>query len=347
MFEPEEVGNRYRKEYIDSIEEVLRLLSEDAAKRRTEYFQQNFPGNAEAVRSRLKEKLGWPLTQPRREIISMQKEYCGMLDGYGIYRIQYGLLHGIKFYGMLFLREDGTKRPLVIAQHGGLGTPEGIGGLYGSTGNYNDMVRRLLDLGANVFAPQLLIWDPQHYSVREQDAGGDVNEMRRPLDSMLQQVGSSMTAIEIHCIQCAVDHLTQESFSAPGHLGMAGLSYGGFYALYMAAVDTRINCALSSCFFNGRGPGLRAASNFIWGDSGNWFEDAEAALLVYPRRLRIQVAKRDQLLPFEGALKEYERFESLARELTGDDSWYLFDAFDGRHEFSPDDECLRWLMERC
>ncbi len=348
MFEPLETGNPYRKEYIDSVERVLETLRDEAQARRTEYFRKNYPGKIEVIREKLREKLGWPLIQDDCTITSEKREYVGARDGYNIYRLQYELIRGLRFYGMLFMHEDGVRRPLILAQHGGLGTPEVVGGMLEcGTDNYHHMVERLCKLGANVFAPQLLIWDPLRFTAREQDMQGDVNAMRRPLDSMLQQVGSSMTAIELYCISRAIDHLSEEPSMQPGHVGMMGLSYGGFYSMYAAAVDTRIHSALTSCSFNERGRGRRVATDYIWGDSGNYFLDAEIALLLYPRSLRIQVAMHDQILAYEGAKREYERFLSLARELTGDDSWYLFDSFDGRHEFDPNDECLTWLIENC
>lgn len=348
MFEPVGQGNGYRKEYIDSLESALEKLRDNAEARRAAYFRRYFPKRSEVIRVKLREKLGWPLLQPERSVTCLTKELIGTREGVSIYRMQFALLYGIRFYGMLFVREDGARRPLVIAQHGGLGTPEVVGGMLAcGTDNYHHMVERLNALGANVFAPQMLIWDPQRFRAREQDAQGDVNAMRRSLDSLLQQVGSSLTAIEIHAVSCAIDFLEKEPYTEPGRVGMLGLSYGGFYAMYASALDTRIRAALTSCSFNERGRGRRAATDSIWGDSGNYFLDAEVALLSYPRKLRIQVAKRDQLLPYDGALREYARFESLAKELTGDDSWYCFDPFEGRHEFCPDDECLRWLIENC
>ena len=347
MFESVDTGNPYRKDYIDSVELTLDKLRDAALKRRNALFREHFPGNAEHIRSLLREKLGWPLTQSERKIASVRKEYAGTRSGCGIYRLQYALAEGIRFYGILFVHEDGSKRPLVIAQHGGLGTPEVIGGLLEKgTGNYNRMVERLCELGANVFAPQLLLWNPQYFAVREKDAKGDVDLMRRSLDAKLQQVGSSMAAIEIHCISCAIDHLTAEPFSQADHLGMAGLSYGGFYAMHAAALDTRIRSALNSCSFSEGGRGHRAGTDYIWGDSGNFFLDAEVALLVYPRSLCIQAARHDQIIPFESSQREYSRFDSMARELTGDSSWYMFDAFEGEHEFNPDDACLKWLLDR-
>ena len=348
MFEPIDQGNVYRQEYIDSLEGALEALRDRAEAERTAYFRQHFPDNAGPIREKLRQKLGWPLNGEKRKIKSVRQEFVQKREGISVYRLQMELIFGIRFYGMLFALKDGARRPLIVAQHGGLGTPEVVGGLLESgTDNYHHLVERLNCLGANVFAPQMLIWDPKRFRARDIDAQGDVNEMRRPLDTMLQQVGSSLSAIELHALFCALDHLGDEPFVQPGRIGMLGLSYGGFYAMYASALDERIRACLTSCSFNERGRGRRVATDYVWGDSGKYFLDAEVALLTYPRFLRIQVARHDQILPFAGAEREYRRFEEMARALTHDDSWYLFDPFEGHHEFCPDDECLRWLIDHC
>ena len=81
LYEPLEIGNPYRKEYIDSLEHTLDKLREAAQERRNELFRKHFPGNAEYIRSLLREKLGWPLTQSERKINSVRKEYSGTRTG--------------------------------------------------------------------------------------------------------------------------------------------------------------------------------------------------------------------------------------------------------------------------
>ncbi|MBQ8910463.1 MAG: hypothetical protein IJY91_05425 [Oscillospiraceae bacterium] len=60
-----------------------------------------------------------------------------------IYRIHIEVLDGYAITGLLF-QKDEKRRPLVIAQHGGEGTPEQVGNLYGDTYNYNQMIERML-----------------------------------------------------------------------------------------------------------------------------------------------------------------------------------------------------------
>ena len=74
---------------------------------------------------------------------------------------------------------------------------------------------------------------------------------------------------------------------------MMGLSYGGCYTLYTAAIDTRIDAAVSSCFFNER-------NRYLWSDWSyfgfmNEFNDAEVCALICPRALMIEVGDSDTL----------------------------------------------------
>lgn len=75
---------------------------------------------------------------------------------------------------------------------------------------------------------------------------------------------------------------------------MMGLSYGpGRHTLYTAALDTRIDAAVSSCFFNER-------KRYLWSDWSyfgfmNEFNDAEVAALICPRAFMIEVGQQRYL----------------------------------------------------
>ncbi len=80
----------------------------------------------------------------------MAKDDLGHIE-----RIWIEVFSGLQSYGLLFVPHGAGMHPLVISQHGGLGTPELTAGFFGSA-NYSDMTRRVLRRGAVVFAPQAL-----------------------------------------------------------------------------------------------------------------------------------------------------------------------------------------------
>ena len=79
----------------------------------------------------------------------------------------------------------------MIAQHGGLGTPELCSTLFeGETSyNYKDMTQRILKHDVNVFAPQMLLWEKESYGI---------DYDREYIDAVLKMLGGSITALEIY-----------------------------------------------------------------------------------------------------------------------------------------------------
>ena len=186
--------------------------------------------------------LGWPLNDESFDYdVTVSQERLSDEGKYAIFRISFKIMDEITMTGLLLKYNDDEKRPFVISQHGGLGTPELIAGVYGDTCNYNEMTQRILSLGANVFAPQLLLWQQEDYGV---------DYDRIAIDAKLKRVGSSITAIEIFGITKIIDYFEKQDYVT--NIGMIGLSYGGFYTLFTSAVDTRIKSAISCSFFNTR-----------------------------------------------------------------------------------------------
>ena len=210
----------FKEEYRDGIFSLIESREKELEKVRKEYAKDIFK-SPEKYRGDLKEMLGWPLTQKREGGTSYTQEKLADEDGFEIIRMHFEIFEGVKLTGLLFKITDGERRPFVIAQHGGLGSPEHVAGINAdSTENYHEMIDRILKYGANVFAPQLLIWDEKKY---------DVPYVRHEIDAKLKRVGSSISAVEIYGIQRIIDYFETQDYV--GNIGMIGLSYGGFYSL--------------------------------------------------------------------------------------------------------------------
>jgi fermentation-respiration switch protein FrsA (DUF1100 family) len=61
-------------------------------------------------------------------------------------------------------------------------------------------------------------------------------------------VGSSVSAVEIYGIKRILDYFENKPFVS--NLGMIGVSYGGFYTLFTAALDTRIKATVASTMYD-------------------------------------------------------------------------------------------------
>lgn len=319
---------KYKDAYVKGIERVIENREQAAISVRDRYCKDIF-SCPEKYREDFKAMLGWPLTEKKSFVIPNAKlEKLSEDPGCTIYRVSVEVLEGLGMTGLLF-KKDEKKRPLVIVQHGGLGTPERIGNLYGYTANYNHIVERVLEYNVNVFAPQLLLWDKSY----------QVEFDRGDLDARLKRVGSSITALEIYGLEKVLDYFEVQEYVS--NFGMVGLSYGGFYTLFTAAVDPRIKSAVSCSFFNSRKD--YAWKDWTWFRSAETFCDAEAACLVYPRRLCIEVGIRDETFSINSAREEICRLKELSGIAEGE--WLEVIEFEGTHEFCLEEAPLRRLAE--
>lgn len=331
--EEKKVSLAYKEEYLSGLEKFIASREKECAAERKEYIKDIF-NDTEKYRADFRKMLGYPLVgYEKTSLAKVKEEKLGENNGHSIVRMSFEILPELWMTGLLFKKNDNVKRPMVIVQHGGEGTPEHIAGFYGSTNNYNDMLPRVIKYDVNAFAPQLLLWSHPKYELTYE---------RHRLDAALKRLGSSITAVEIFGIERIIDYFEQQPYVK--NFGMVGLSYGGFYTLFTTAADTRILSAVSSCFFNNR-ENFRW-TDWTWTDAAKKFFDPEVACLIYPRHITIEVGKNDPLITFEGASKEFERLQKLTDELSKDklSDWLRFEPFEGVHEFGKSNDKLERLI---
>ena len=315
-----------RQRYLEGIEKFVCQAEKQCEEKRFSDAADIFD-NPERHRERLRKMLGFPLIDLDLKAAKLiHKEKLSDEDGYSIYRLSFEILDDIMMSGLLFKHNE-EKLPMAIVQHGGLGTPESISGIYGRENNYNNMLMRIFRQGVNVFAPQLLLWKPEDCGVKYE---------RQITDSRLQRVGSSITAIEIYGIISIISYFEIQAYVS--RFGMLGLSYGGFYTVLTAALDTRIKAALSCSWFNKREKNC-IFTDWAWSNAANILSDAEVACLIYPRQLCIEVGSRDEFFCVDGAYEEAERLKKYCEKVGC--NWYDFIVFDGMHEFCEDDAPLK------
>lgn len=318
----------YKKEYADGIENIIRQRQKEFENVRREY-RKNIFSNQQKYRDEFINMLGWPLVgYDKSEEVKYSSEKISDEEGYSIYRMRFEILEGLQLTGLFFKADGDEKKPMVIVQHGGHGTPELISGVYGDTANYNDMLQRVRKYGVHIFAPQLLLWHEDY----------EVPYNRVEIDARLKRVGSSITAIEIFGIMRVIDFFEKESYVSK--FGMVGLSYGGFYTLFTSAVDTRIKSAISCSFFASRDS--CGWCDWTWLNSAEKFDDAEIACLSYPRRLCLQMGNDDELFDYKESLASFERIKELAHDVGTD--WIDLIVFDGKHEFYKEDAPIERLV---
>ena len=323
--EPIETAKPYKEAYLAGLNRLIEEKQAQAADARRAYAADIFT-DPERYRNDLRQMLGWPLTQPRpAELPPVTAEKLSEEDGYTVYRLQIEVLPGVTLAGLFFRMDGDEPKPLVLVQHGKLGTPERVSGVYGSTSNYNNMLARIIAHNVHAFAPQLCLWADSY----------EVPYDRAEMDTRLKRVGSSIAAVEIYGLTRILDYFEAQSYVSC--LGMAGMSYGGFYTLMTTALDTRLRSAICCSYFNKRD--AVPWSDWVWFDSARKFDDAQLACLVYPRKLYILMGSRDELFDYRNTVASYEEATALCK-----DQWLQLHIYDGNHEFCKDAEPIQALI---
>ncbi len=334
------VGRPHRERMLAEMEALVKRERATADRRRREYFRPAGGTPAAYARSLGKYRrdfyalLGWPLSpapeSPARP--TARRELVGEDELGKVYRLWIRTLPGLETYGLYFVPSAAGPHPLMLCQHGGLGTPELVGGLLGGTANYNDMVLRVRRRGFAVFAPQLQLWSENY---------GPANQ-RQNFDAHLKQLGGSITALEIYRLRRSLDYLCERPEIEAKRVGMVGLSYGGHFTLFTTAADPRIKAALSSCFFNDRYAYNWA--DWTWKGAAQKFLDPEVVGLICPRPLWIEVGVKDELFNVAGARRQAGRVRTYYRA-AGVPKHFTFRAFAGGHELDRDEAGLDFLCQ--
>ena len=330
-------SNDKRKAYRDAILAYADSLYDVSAKNRTAFMPpQALAADPERFRGAYIAMLGAPLTNYAFSLPEGTEEYLAEDDLGSIFRVTLHVDGVIPFYGLLFFpkgMKDGEKRPLVICQHGGGGTPELCSDMHGEN-NYNHMTRRMQETGVVCFAPQLYLWNSEKYGIPSD---------RGPLDLALRRYGGSLFALEIYCIRKAIDYFSDKPYIDPEKIAMHGLSYGGMYTLYTMAADTRIKAGYDCGSFNDRTkPTNLADLNFHNG--GNTFMEAEIAALCAPRPLYIDVGKTDPVFGWETAEKEFARLKPYY-EAYGKAENVVLNVWEGGHTVCDRDDGQRFVLD--
>ena len=334
------VSNPYRSAYQDGIRAIIaaRRREMDLIREQTA-TPLDVAQNREVWRNRLRELLGWPLNCPCEGIPELQ--ICEE-KRYGAHarflRLQIQVLPGLPFYGILFLPDAQGPLPLIIAQHGGGGTPELTADMHGEN-NYNHMTARLLDRGCAVFAPQLLLWEENsHYPGIPSYS---LPNERGKLNAQLRQAGGGIAALEVFALTRALDALSALSILSRDRVGMIGLSYGGFYTQLLAALDTRIRAAATCAFFNSRY--AYCWDDFAWKNAGSVMLDAEICALIAPRALCVHVGRNDHVFSVATALNELERLKPFFAEARAEQQLKII-VSDADHRLTQNGEEIDFLL---
>lgn len=323
----------YKKMYLDSIYKLIQKESDKATKFKGEYITaKKLSENKSFYRAEYMNMIGVPSFEGLPEVPDVKKEYVATDDMCRIYRLSVETMPGFWFYGLLMIPNGAQNNtPLVIAQHGGGGTPEYCCDMYGKN-NYANFSKRALEKGFVVFAPQLLLWN---FDVNTNEIFPSFNLKfdRAKIDKDLKRVGLSITGVEVFSIMRCIDYLKTLDVVDENRIGMMGLSYGGFFSLYTAAADERIISIYDAASFNDRR--YVFFSDWQWHSDILMFNEAEVAGLCCPRNLIIDVGKEDPVFDYRHSTGEAERARAYYEYENASDK-FTYNLWEGGHRFDID-----------
>jgi len=349
--EEREVAHPYRVGYLNSVKGYLQKLRGEADEKREAFVTpEKMAADPDGYRAKYMEMLGRPLTEYDKykdvPVTLLEDTYVGEDELCTLRRMRLDVGEGLVMYGILYIpkpdiKAQTDKNLFVLYQHGGAGTPEMSGAFQGEN-NYNYAPRRIVARGATVFSPQLLLWN---------EDGADDKYNRAAIDVQLKQVGSSITAVEVFGVRRCFDYFEKQPYCDPEHIGMAGLSYGGFFSTATAACDKRIRSAYASCclfdklslaWVSIQGVDINIM-DMSWRDSGNMFRDSDVAGLVAPRAICFDAGNSDELFGSASAVEEFKRIKAyFTAQGAADKTWLK--TFDGVHETDKEDDCIDFLF---
>jgi dienelactone hydrolase len=284
-----------------------------------EKYIDSLPKKAAPSGATLAKKIGYPVPGIRAGVPRLEKIGTDSVATY--YRCYIPMNDILELYGLYLIPNgEAKRRPLVIAQHGGGGTPELA--LFRNGSNYHDMIRGAAKEGYVVFAPLIIM-----YPFIDRDNKSEIPEqVRRDFDAALRERGTSLFGVETTMISEGLTALLKRPEVDAKRVAMVGLSYGGFYTLYQMALDKRIQTGVASCSFRDFDPAEWASKPM----EGRPFDmpPAELVKLISPRHVQVQCGVNDKNLPIDSA----RAAAAKAKGAKGFD----YAEFDGVHEWKGD-----------
>jgi dienelactone hydrolase len=221
-----------------------------------------------------------------------QPALVGRGDGFEVDAVRWGAFGDVHGEGLLLTPTNGAPTANVVAIPDADQTPEQIIGLVEGVAPESQFARRLAESGCRVIVPVLI--DRK----MEKRMGGATLTSREFLYRSAFELGRHLIGYEVQKVLAAVDWFAQEGGVK---IGVIGWGEGGLLALNAAALDTRIDAACVSGYFDDR--------RNVWQEPIDrnvfglleQFGDAELASLIAPRALIVEAAKAPELtLPGQG-----------------------------------------------
>lgn len=225
-----------------------------------------------------------------QRVLPARDEFCAMpvaaTSDYTVQSVRWPVFPGVDTEGLL-LEPTAEAIAAVIALPDADQTPEMLAGLAPGLVPECQYARRLAENGCRVYVPVLIDRGCEWSGNPRQRMTNQTH--REWIYRMSFEVGRHIIGYEVQKVLGAVDRLSshdQQATRLP--IGVMGWGEGGLIAFYAAALDTRIDAALVSGYFQSRQQvWVEPVYRNIWALLHE-FGDAEIAGLIAPRTLIIE-----------------------------------------------------------
>ena len=267
----------------------------------------------------------------------------GETEQFTAFEVLVPVLHDLDAYGHLLLpKRSKAKRPAVIVQHGLGGQPKDLTGMGPVPDRaYHLLGARLAEQGYVVFAPYVTHPTPQA-------------ELINPLAEAARRVGRMRISVELTKLRQIVDFLQSRPEVDAQRIGYYGLSYGGYSAIWMGALEPRLAAIVVSGHFNDWRAKITDEENptsylfhpdedFYTLDVLHRFTHVELIAAMWPRPVCVEFAERDATTTPAWHERAWREVAAIA------EAWQApvtRDHFDGVHEIhgmGTLDFLKRWL----
>jgi dienelactone hydrolase len=196
-----------------------------------------------------------------------------------VYQVRWPVLNRVYAEGLLF-QPKAKPTANIIALPDADHTPEQLAGLQPAIAEESQFARRLAENGYQVLVPVLI-----DRSLLPKEDNRQTH--REWIYRQAFHMGRHLIGYEVQKVMAAIDWFKQTDH-ADLKLGVAGYGEGGLIAFCSAAIDTRIDAAMVSGYFNNRQEVWNEPIyRNVWGLLTE-FGDAEIASLIAPRALVVE-----------------------------------------------------------
>ena len=327
-----------RRNVYQSYERFLRSRLQELDHRREEHWRRDYASieayiaSVAPMRRRLQEMLGFWIEPPeRRPLVIQDRKSVYSDDTLEAFRFTFDVLPGVISYAIELVPRDNPRAGLLI-QHGYGATPEAACGFVASANaddySYRSFGLRAARRGFHVVAvhhpssfgalDDVILTPPPGFDHQTHAYG------KNRLHRLAIMSRGTLFGLDMMASSRGLDYLASQTGGLP--VGMYGLSQGGQSALYLPAMDTRIEASVCSAFFNDRVKKLIGPSRALcyldsheedkfFAETIGLFCDADLVSLIAPRAFAVEAGEQDAAVDFEQSFKEFQRARSHFQKL--------------------------------